>query len=100
MLITVNNSELRNRVSSEAYQRVGETYADVGCWFDLIVADGDAVAGLESDGESWRLGLVSNGGCVGNCCCLRVYLNAVELGTVAGDPGGVGGVGVGSLFSG
>ena len=43
---------------------------------------------------------MGNGGCVGNCCCLRVDLNAVELRTIAGDPGCVGGVGVGSLFPG
>ena len=43
---------------------------------------------------------MGNGGCVGNGGCLRVNLDAVELRTIAGDPGGVGGVGVGPLFSG
>ena len=48
----------------------------------------------------WFLWLVGNGGCVGNGCSLRVDLDAVELGPIAGDPCGVGGVGVGPLFSG
>jgi len=61
---------------------VGKSYADVGCWFDLIVADGDAVAGLEPDGEAGRLGLglVGDGGCVVDGCCQRVDQDAVELG--------------------
>ena len=92
------NSSRRSPLPTD--QRVGESYADVGCWFDLIVADGDAVAGLESDREAGRLGLVGDGGCVIDGCCERVDHDAVELGTVAGDPGCVGGVGVGPLFSG
>ena len=48
----------------------------------------------------WFLWLAGNGGCVGNGCSLRVDLDAVELGPIAGDPSGVGGVGVGPLFSG
>ena len=43
---------------------------------------------------------MGNGSCVGNGCSLRVDLDAVKLGPIAGDPGGVGGVGVGPLCSG
>ena len=43
---------------------------------------------------------MGDGGCVVDGCCQRVDHDAVELGMVAGDPGGVGGVGVGPLFSG
>ena len=64
------NSRLGSTLPTD--QRVGESYADVGCWFDLIVADGDAVAGLESDGEAVRLGFVGDGGCVVNGGCERV----------------------------
>jgi len=96
--VEAGNSRLGRPLPTD--QRVGESYADVGCWLDLIVADGDAVAGLESDGEAGRLGLVGDGGCVVDGCCQRVDQDAVELGTVAGDPGCVGGVGVGPLLSG
>ena len=37
----------------------------------------------------WFLWLVGNGVCVGNGCSLRVDLDAVELGPVAGDPSSV-----------
>ena len=43
---------------------------------------------------------MGNGSCVGNGCSLRVDLDTVELGPIAGDPGSVGGVGVCPLFSG
>lgn len=43
---------------------------------------------------------MGDGGCVVDGGCEWVDQDAVEMGTVAGDPGCVSGVGVGPLFSG
>ena len=64
-----------------------ESYADVWSREDLVVVQSDSVPGLETNAPA--LGLLDRGYFFGDVFGALVDLDAVELGPIAGDPGGV-----------